>query len=129
MHRLDVVAEHRDYCPWINAVSQNGGGQRSSLEGLAGWEVLLRGITASAAHRRADSAGVDGPGRVGGEPAEGDGEENGSEVGSVADSVMGDEKAAREERDKERWAKLKKLRQVFRVAKRKGVGGGGVVTG
>ncbi|KAK6354896.1 hypothetical protein TWF696_004026 [Orbilia brochopaga] len=39
MYRLNVVDEHRDYCPWINAASQTGE--------HAGWEILLRILKSS----------------------------------------------------------------------------------
>lgn len=114
MNRLDVVGEHRDYCPWINAISQNGSAdRRSSLEGLAGWEVLLRTVRASRSHRRDISPPklVDDTG-----PVDVDGA---SEVGIIASpqAVAGDQ-ASRDEKDKERWAKLKQLRQVFKVRKK-----------
>lgn len=50
MNRLDVIAEHRTYCPWINPTSQSGVSDphnpaaRFSTSGLAGWEILLRAI-------------------------------------------------------------------------------------
>ncbi|KAK6538979.1 hypothetical protein TWF694_010527 [Orbilia ellipsospora] len=39
MSRLNVVDEHRDYCPWVNAASQTGE--------HAGWEILLRILKSS----------------------------------------------------------------------------------
>ncbi|KAF3907965.1 hypothetical protein ABW21_db0208026 [Orbilia brochopaga] len=39
MYRLNVVDEHRDYCPWVNAASQTGE--------HAGWEILLRILKSS----------------------------------------------------------------------------------
>ncbi|KAF3917948.1 hypothetical protein ABW20_dc0110257 [Dactylellina cionopaga] len=39
MSRLNVVSEHRDYCPWINASSQTGE--------HTGWETLLRILKSS----------------------------------------------------------------------------------
>lgn len=37
--KLDIVYNHRDYCPWINATSQSMPG---TFTGLAGFEILLR---------------------------------------------------------------------------------------
>lgn len=59
MHRLDLVSEHRDYCPWVNAQAQNGSTtdkspqQRTSLDGgLTGWQSLLRAVNACLLHKR-----------------------------------------------------------------------------
>ena len=118
MSRLDVVGEHRDYCPWINALSHNGNGapqrRQSSTQGLSGWETLLRILTTmqlatqesneSREHsRRPDMDGA------------------ASETATIANSIVVlEEKASRDEKDKERWAKLKRLKQVFKVKTRKG---------
>lgn len=47
---------------------------------------------------------------------------NDGEVGGVAnEEATGEERAgSRDERDKERWAKLKRLKQAFHVKRRKG---------
>lgn len=119
MDRLDVVSEHRDYCPWINALSQNGTtSRRTSLDGLAGWEALLRAVDASVIYKRhededkrpATAGSVDGAA---------------GEVASIdAESAVAkeEETAARDEKDRERWAKLKRLKQAFHVKRRKGKG-------
>ncbi|KAM0805411.1 C3HC zinc finger-like-domain-containing protein, partial [Usnea florida] len=105
MHRLDVVAEHRDYCPWVNALSQNGttSQRTSSLDGLAGWQTLLR-----AGRSRPQTAASTRDAATATE-----------EVASVADSEVRGKEAEtveiRDERDKERWAKLKRLKQAFHV--------------
>lgn len=115
MDRLDVVAEHRDYCPWINTLSQNGA-RRTSLDGLAGWEALLRAVDASVLHKRHESEDA--------RPLTARTLDTGAggEVASVAGSeAMGEEgRAGRDERDRERWAKLKRLKQAFHVKRRKG---------
>ena len=112
MNRLDVVIEHRDFCPWINPLSQNGGSRRSSLDGLAGWELCLRAIGAKAGK---GPLSENANGTVGRADLE-----NASVVGSVGEE---DFEKAREERDKERWAKLKRLKQVFQVKRRPGTSG------
>ena len=120
MERLDVVAEHRDYCPWVNVLSQNGlSSRRSSLEGLAGWEILLRAVKASAIHKKYDEAETT--------PAAPDAvNEAASEVASVASSTpTKEDRENQDEKDKERWAKLKKLKQVFHVKKGKSKDGRG----
>lgn len=115
MHRLDVVSEHRDYCPWINALSQNGAAsRRTSLDGLAGWEALLRAVDASVIYKRHESEDKRPvTARILDEAA--------SEVASITDSIVSkEETAVRDEKDKERWAKLKRLKQAFHVKRRKG---------
>ena len=114
MDRLDVVGEHREYCPWINALSQNGvSSRRSSFEGLSGWEILLRAVKTNITHKKYES---EEPSRVMSEPAD----DAVSEAASIASS--GPTKGGREdqdEKDKERWAKLRKLKQVFHIKKGK----------
>ena len=112
MDRLDVVDEHRDYCPWINVLSQNGGSRRSSLDVLSGWEVVWRHVNNTAMYRRDGTAGI---------RAESE-KENVEAAGQVGSAVSSDstaeEKAAIEQKDQERWAKLKRLKQVFQAKKK-----------
>ena len=122
MDRLDVVSEHREYCPWINPLSQNGASRRASLDGLAGWEMLLRAVNAKATRQPLGENANSTVGREGLEESNADAvgvEDAASFVGSVAE----DREKVRDERDKERWAKLKKLKQVFQVKKRPGTSG------
>lgn len=135
MTRLDVLTEHRDYCPWINPNSQSLGTStpdtqqphqpRSSTSGLAGWEILLRVVNNHAQLLRAGITSRPAP-SWGPDPAGvyGDGESEGARSGSAA-GESGDAKA-RDARDSERWAKLKKLKQVFHVKRGKGKGKGRV---
>lgn len=128
MTRLDVVAEHRDYCPWVNPDSQSlavtshdqhqPNTPGSSTSDLAGWEILSRVVNISAHLSRIENgARPSSPMEVNG--VDGDGE---SEAVAVLDEV-GNNKAT-DVKDRERWAKLKKLRQVFHVKRGKGKGGG-----
>lgn len=114
MSRLDVVAEHRDYCPWVNAESQSltpirnhKQATRSSISYEAGWEVLVRMInnTVPAGGRSIITALVNDSTMTA----------NGgtSEIGSLLSEVT--DNSARDARDRERWARLKKLKQVFQV--------------
>ncbi len=116
MSRLDVIGEHRDYCPWINGISQSGSvtlpSRTSSTQGLAGWETLLR-MLMNAQESTNESEKSQEPDLDGAA----------SEMVSVASSVAGSkEKPSRDEQDKERWAKLKRLKQVFNVKRGKGKG-------
>ncbi|KAK3175356.1 hypothetical protein OEA41_002603 [Lepraria neglecta] len=115
MERLDVIGEHRDYCPWVNPLSQNGtDSRRSSLDGLAGWEVLMRAVNVSTLHRRGGSGDTTGA-------TSKDLDDGASGVASVTSLAMTSrDRKDEEERDKERWAKLKRLKQVFHVKRGKG---------
>ncbi|KAL9067679.1 MAG: hypothetical protein Q9161_006761 [Pseudevernia consocians] len=128
MHRLDVLTEHRDYCPWINALAQNGttSRQRTSLDGLTGWEALLRAVNAGVVYQRHENEDKRGPVAA---VRSGDGGGAGSDVASIEEessvAVSREETGvSRDERDKERWAKLKRLKQAFHVKRRKGKGNG-----
>ena len=116
MDRLDVVGEHRDYCPWVNALSQNGAiSRRTSLDGLEGWQVLLRAIRAIAVHEKYDVEKE--PPAVSKEPSE----VAVSEADSVLSSTtMKEDRKDQDEKDRERWTKLKRLKQVFHVKRGKG---------
>ena len=125
MSCLDVVAEHRDYCPWINATSQSGGGTprkgATAVPELAGWEVLLR-VVRNAQHSRRET--MTPPAASAHENNAGD-DDAVSEVVSVASTSGGPEdRVARDAKDKERWAKLKKLKQVFHVKRSIKIGKG-----
>ncbi len=124
MDRLDVLGEHRDYCPWINPIAQNGAAsRRTSLDGLAGWQVLLRAVKSSKLHEDYDAETVPVvPLRASDDPA--------SEVtGVVALDTSKVDRKDRDEKDKERWAKLKRLKQVFHVKRAKGRDGAVKKTG
>lgn len=107
---MDVIGEHRDYCPWINALSQTGtSSRRTSSDGLAGWQVLLRTVTAIAQHEGHESGMASAVTRT-------DLDDAVSEVGSVVSlAAISRDRKDEAERDKERWAKLKRLKQIFHV--------------
>lgn len=113
--RLDVVGEHRDYCPWVNTISQNGGGLTSTklggalseLSNLAGWQ-LLRQVAQNASHSKRDLTPPPTLTDTGG------GDAAIEHLSEVSKRPIGDS-ATRDAKDKERWTKLKRLKQVFRV--------------
>ncbi|KAH0559079.1 hypothetical protein GP486_004340 [Trichoglossum hirsutum] len=120
MNRLDVIGEHREYCPWVSSLSQSGDGSpRKSLPDIdgqkAGWEILVR-VLQGALHLQSRSdyrvAASSLPGGGTNDEAGGDRVAKGrnNEAASLA---------SRDEQDKERWAKLKKLKKVFDVKSRK----------
>lgn len=126
MSRLDVIGEHRDYCPWVAASSQNGDSTPpngcSGSADLAGWEILARVVRNTArlngrlpqpsATPQSGTTAVDGSAD--------------DDTGLTDRTGQTDVQALRDSKDKERWTKLRKLRQVFHIrenkklAKRKG---------
>ena len=116
MDRLDVVGEHRDYCPWTNPLSQHGtASRRTSLEGLAGWQVLLRAVQASVMHKKHES-------EKSLETTPPQSPDRGlSQVGTPISltAKVQEDRQGQDERDKERWAKLRRLKQVFHVKRNK----------
>lgn len=121
--RLDVVAEHRDYCPWINSESQNGlvssrprpsSASAMSMADKAGWEILNRAVT-NAVRPRVDAWTSEGR-----ESSQGPPDTPATLKGSFADSMATStavDTASRDEREKERWSRFKKIKQAFKIKK------------
>ena len=109
MSRLDLIEEHRPYCPWINALSQNGDilppGCSSESARLAGWEILVK-VVQNIRHTSKEYSDVEIPTSTGSPTS--------------ADTYL--DKAVRDAHDQERWARIRNLKQVFRVKRAKGVG-------
>ena len=117
MARLDVVGEHRDYCPWINALSQNGPPSRPNTssgqipqQDKAGWELLTRIALNAVRTKRREDAQV---------PQATLHDDDVSVTSTFGTATTAVERASRDERDKERWAKLKKLKEAFSIKKTK----------
>ncbi|KAH8816169.1 C3HC zinc finger-like-domain-containing protein [Xylogone sp. PMI_703] len=102
---LDVIKEHRNYCPWSNSVSQNGPKSTGSTatSSLAGWETLLRVLKndyhlreSGSGHARKESTLT-------------------NNTDSTFDADIDDDEARsiREEKDKERWARLRRVKTFF----------------
>lgn len=128
MARLDVITEHRDYCPWVNPHSQSRGSTnnqtiRSSTSELAGWEILLR-VVKNAQPSRVESFRPSTPETMTSRATR-ETSDDGDEIASVTSGItsittLNVDRATRDEKDKERWAKLKKLKQVFHIKRGKG---------
>jgi hypothetical protein len=103
MNRLDVVKEHRDYCPWQNPASQSGHKATSKEAGtsLAGWEVVLR-VLKNDHYLRHGARSHDKDSQAG----------ESAETSFGIDNDEGHTKA-RDERDKERWARLRRVKSLF----------------
>ena len=131
MEHLDVMSEHRDYCPWINAVSQNGhareeAGARRSLDGLAGWEMQVRALRNWGAKEVEQGRSATRQTKADGAAKDHDieGDDRASITSEMTNGLdAGQEEAETKRKDEERWAKLKRLRQVFFVKGKKKNGG------
>lgn len=111
---LNVVNEHREYCPWVNAESQNGNAVArkpvSGSQGKPGWQLLLK-VLNTAYHFRSQLSTTLATTK--------------SDAHSILDEQSRDfsntntpsldSRLTQEERDRERWAKLKNLKKIFDV--------------
>ncbi|KAI0112404.1 C3HC zinc finger-like-domain-containing protein [Nemania sp. FL0031] len=126
MDHLDPVREHRFFCPWRNATVQRNPGAKTK-DNKAAWEVLAQTLKNSAYlrqeaeksthrslfHRPTASLPVT-PSRnkkQGGE----------EQVVTPPDKLEDEEEdlAARDAKDKERWAKLRRVKSLFDTKGRK----------
>ena len=125
MARLDVVGEHRDYCPWIDALSQNGptssrpntseSQTASQDKNKAGWELLARLVlNVVRAKRREEKPAAPPP------PLQDRGDEI-SVSSTFATGTTAVEVGSKDEteKDKERWARLKRIKQAFKIRRGK----------
>ncbi|TVY85306.1 mRNA export factor rsm1 [Lachnellula suecica] len=103
---LDVVKEHRDYCPWRSAASQNGlkATGKPGSSALTGWEIVLRVLKNEHYLRQ----GKEPQGPKVSKPVAAD---NVSEI----DSILNDDEdtKSRDEKDKQRWARLRRVKSLF----------------
>ena len=113
MSRLDLIEEHRPYCPWINESSQNGDilayGYSPESTRLAGWEISAN-VVQNIRHTLKEYLDIEIP----------------TNTGSPISASTNLDKAVRDAYDQERWSKIRKLKQVFRVKRTKRAGGGTV---
>ncbi|KAG9239147.1 C3HC zinc finger-like-domain-containing protein [Amylocarpus encephaloides] len=116
---LDPLQEHRDYCPWRNSFSQTGTRTptKSGSTPLPGWEMVVRILKNDDILRTGKKKSANG-GRLATPVVD-----NGSDFGSIMESVEDDAKS-RDERDKERWARLRRVKSLFDTKGGKKVGKG-----
>jgi hypothetical protein len=107
MNRLNVVTEHRDYCPWRNPASQNGlkATSTEASSALAGWQVVLRVLKNDHYLRHRGERHGD---KTSKEPLSSD-----SISGSFEADVGEEDAKSREEKDNERWARLRRVKSLF----------------
>ncbi|KKZ64578.1 hypothetical protein EMCG_09511 [[Emmonsia] crescens] len=106
--KLDVVGEHMDYCPWINPTTQSGGrkpvlshGSNGKLQ--SGWEILGQAIKTM--HRRRTRCDVPLA------PVE----TASQEAPAIPAEAKVDDDETRKLRDREWWAKLRRVRQSLQL--------------
>lgn len=126
MDHLDPVREHRFFCPWKNADAQKRPGTKLADEkAQPGWKALLQTLK-NDVHLRSMYAGQplsarqvpsqpSTPVRISGTPAA---DTPGAESIKGDDGVEEDEKTE-EARDKERWARLKRVKSLFDIKGKK----------
>jgi hypothetical protein len=138
--RLDLVEEHRDYCPWKNAHAQNSGRYAAISEEIPGWKQLVT-VIENAHHLRRENTNVrrvtppatfftpvtpsDTPSTrtsvwsekgAGQDPNADDHQDEPVDFQGGATMESTPEAQAEEEaKDKARWAKLKMLRKALRL--------------
>lgn len=124
MARLDVVGEHRDYCPWIDALSQNGppsfrpntSENQTARQDInkAGWELLARLVlNVVRAKRREKKPAIPSTFQ--------DRVDEVSVSSTFGTGTTAVEMGSRDEteKDKERWARLKRIKQAFKIKRGK----------
>jgi len=111
---LNPLECHREYCPWINAQSQNPGAKGIDAKPI--WRILKEVIEKDYVSRHHD------------ELALAKSESNRLAQARTNDSQQmaptdakdeGDYEKQREEKDKERWARLRKVKSLFEVKGKK----------
>ena len=109
---LDVTKEHREYCPWRNPASQSGSTASTSL---AGWEVVLRVLKNDYYLRTNGERAASKVSRQATPQREGT---------PVIDDEIDDADAEsiREENDKKRWARLRRVKSLFNTKSDKKMG-------
>jgi hypothetical protein len=108
---LDPVEQHREYCPWKNAKSQSGTGssnKAAKAPELAAWQVIIRVLKND---YRLRNSGKDSEK----DKNAGAATDIASRPGTALYTDFDDEDAEsiREEKDKERWARLRRVKSLF----------------
>ena len=112
VNRLDLVQEHRSYCPWSNPTTQSGGVKSSVIDDeakeLAGWEMVLR-VAENLQYTQ--NLEIDSL----------------LTLGRPLGASTNLDRAAKDAKDQERFAKFKKLKKAFTIKRAKRVGKENVV--
>lgn len=121
MDHLDPIREHRYFCPWRNAtVQQNPGAKTKDTK--AAWEILAQTLKNNAYLRQeAEKSARRTPfhrpaASVPGTPSRSRKQDGEGEMAIATPDKLEDEEedmAARDAKDKERWAKLRRVKSLF----------------
>ncbi|KAI1077238.1 zf-C3HC-domain-containing protein [Whalleya microplaca] len=134
MDHLDPVREHRFFCPWRSPAAQHNPGSRDPSQQKAAWEVLAQTVRNDAFlraksggnhnhnhHRPTASLPVPVTPTRGATHAHSNSTvaadaENGDNMAMLGPSSLDDEEEddkARDAKDKERWARLRRVKSLF----------------
>ncbi|KFY08977.1 hypothetical protein V492_05732 [Pseudogymnoascus sp. VKM F-4246] len=102
MAALNPLECHKEYCPWVNARSQNG----NAAGGKPIWAILGEAVGREYKTRKQEEAGKGEKG-----PVVGAEETHVETEGEAGDD--GEFEKLRDEKDKERWARLRKVKSLF----------------
>ncbi|KAI9886091.1 MAG: Protein fmp52, mitochondrial [Watsoniomyces obsoletus] len=117
---LDVITEHREYCPWISTITQT----ESRMKPESGWESLVRQLLSWYDQRRSNTDERPRRAAEGGEEREQQERQSQRNVPLEGESGTGilsveprrqEDTAARDAKDKERFARVKELKKAFDV--------------
>jgi hypothetical protein len=113
MNHLDPVEQHREYCPWRNPKSQSGGTPSKSAHApeLAAWQVLIRVLKNDYVLRQTGRETTKDKTKVTAESR--------SRPGTAIITDDEDAQSIREEKDKERWARLRRVKSLFDTKSKK----------
>ncbi|KAI0548643.1 zf-C3HC-domain-containing protein [Xylaria curta] len=120
MDHLDPIREHRFFCPWRNATVQQNPGAKTKDTKTA-WEVLAQTLKNNAYLRQeAEKSARRTPfhrpaASVPGTPSRSRKQDGEGEIPATPDKPEDEEEdmAARDAKDKERWAKLRRVKSLF----------------
>ncbi|KAI9736567.1 MAG: hypothetical protein M1818_006078 [Claussenomyces sp. TS43310] len=116
MNWLDPINEHREYCPWRNPNMQSGEStDNNSLQTpqLAAWQVIIRVLRNDQYLKSKAESQVGAPKKA---------LPTSQKAAAELDADIEDDEASRirEEKDKERWARLRRVRSLFEMKSKKG---------
>ncbi|KAK8045590.1 hypothetical protein PG993_005614 [Apiospora rasikravindrae] len=114
MDHLDLVREHRFFCPWRNAASQkNPGSNIAEAEDKMAWEILLQTLRNSAYLRSQGSHKKSTTPRHGERPTTAGGTELSDEQLLMMSPETVDDGEEGADEDKKRWARLRRVKSLF----------------
>ncbi|KAK0384762.1 hypothetical protein NLU13_7240 [Sarocladium strictum] len=115
MEHLDTVREHRFFCPWRNPSTQAPTAvDASAVKSVPAWGVLIQTLR-NEAHLRT----VYGP-AVGPKQAEGGTSSVAADPSAEPAEMDENDEEVQKAKDKERWARLKKIKSLFDIKGGKG---------